>query len=491
LKFFNFGLNPFYKITTIPGRKEGISSSLILGNNVSASIYSSKEKQEAAIKVIEFITSKENIKELSLRNNVLTGISSIYDDEEVCKVMDCELFKSIQPIVRPTKENENYDEYSMKLRYYVYDFVYGDKSAKEVLKEIIDLRKIYSISLDTKETSIGVIFFCLLCVIICIMILSLIFLFIPSFKPFFTFLPNDFWILSILGIIMIFCISFTEMGDITVFKCHLRIILLTIGFSLNMVTFLYKLIITFPEENKISKWIEQHRYLFLLSFIIIDLIMNGLLLIQPYEIKNIEGNGEHFNICELRNTYSVIIGYIFIFFKFIVFISIILLIFLEWNMKSIMIDLRFFISTIYIDALSFLLVLIMDIFNINNYIGYFIINTIIYIVYNISNYIFMFGFRIIFFFVNKVVGDKEEGINTIIINLKNGIDASGNTTTEINKKSRISTNTNNSSKNNRHSNAVMLYQKMLNYHDREEVSNSNSNSLTNSKISKSDNSNSI
>jgi len=487
LKFFYLGLNPFYKVSIIPGRKEGVSSSLMGGNNVSASIYSSKEKQEAAIKVIEFITSKENIKELSLRNNVLTGISSIYDDEEVCKVMDCELFKSIQPIVRPTKENENYDEYSMKLRYYVYDFVYGDKSAKEVLKEIIDLRKIYSISLDTKETSIGVIFFCLLCVIICIMILSLIFLFIPSFKPFFTFIPNDFWILSILGIIMILCISFTEMGDITVFKCHLKIYLLAIGFSLNMVTFLYKLIITFPEENKISKWIEQHRYLFLLLFIIIDLIMNGLLFIHPYEIKTIEGNGEHFNICELRNTLSKIIEYIFVFFKFIVFISIILLTFLEWNIKNIMIDIRFFISTIYIDSLSFLLVLIVNLFNINSYIGYFIIKTIIYIVYGISNYIFMFGFRIIYFFVNKVMRNKEEGINTIISNLKHEIDVSESTANEITNKSEISTDTNNTSSS-KYSNAIKFYQKMLNYHDRKEVSSSSSINL---KVNTYDNTNSI
>ena len=126
---------------------------------------------------------------------------------------------------------------------------------------------------------------------------------------------------------MIFCIGFTEMGNINVFKCHLRLYLLAIRFSLNMVTFLYKLINNFPKENKISKWIEQHRYLFLLSFIIIDLIMNGLLLIEPYEIKNIEKNGEQFNVCELRTIFNEMIEYFFAFIKFIVFISIILLIF--------------------------------------------------------------------------------------------------------------------------------------------------------------------
>jgi len=427
-------------------------------------MYSSKEKQRAAIKVLEFITSKEVKKELSLSISIISGMSSLYDDEEVCKVMDCELFKSIQPVVRPTKENENYDDYSIKFRNYVYDFIYGDKSAKEVLKKVVDLRKIYLVSLNTNETSIGLIFFCILCSIICIMILSLIFLFIPSFTPFFTFIPNDFWILSILGIIMVICIGFTEMGNITVFKCHLRLYLLAIGFSLNMITFLYKLVINFPEENKISKWIEQHRYLFLLSFIIIDLIMNGLLLIEPYEIKNIEGNGEHFNICELRTTFSKIIEYIFAFIKFVVFISIILLTFLEWNMKSIMIDIRFFISTIYIDSLSFLLFLIVNLFKIYSYIGYFTTRIIIFIVYGISNYIFMFGFRIIYFFINKVMRNKEEGINTIINNLKNEIDVSSNTTNEITDKYEVSTNSYNSNTYKKN-NAIKLYQKMLNYHD--------------------------
>jgi len=327
LRFFYLVLNPIYKISIIPGKKEGISSSLIGGNNVSINMYSSKKKQKTAIKMLEFITSKEVKKELSLNFSILPGIDSLYDDEELCKIMDCELFKNIQPVVRPTKENENYDDYSIKFRNYVYDYIYGNKSAKDVLKKIVDLRKIYSVSLDTNETSIGLIFFCILCSIICIMIFSLIFIYIPSFKPFFTFIPNDFWILSITGIIMIFCIGFTEMGNINVFKCHLRLYLLAIRFSLNMVTFLYKLINNFPKENKISKWIEQHRYLFLLSFIIIDLIMNGLLLIEPYEIKNIEKNGEHFNVCELRTIFNEMIEYFFAFIKFIVFISIILLIF--------------------------------------------------------------------------------------------------------------------------------------------------------------------
>ncbi|OUM62225.1 hypothetical protein PIROE2DRAFT_62022 [Piromyces sp. E2] len=71
------------------GRKEGISSSLLGGNNIAASIYSSEEKQNAAIKVIEFITSKEIQKEFSLKNNYFTGISSLYDDDddEVCGII--------------------------------------------------------------------------------------------------------------------------------------------------------------------------------------------------------------------------------------------------------------------------------------------------------------------------------------------------------------------------------------------------------------------
>ena len=50
LRFFYLVLNPIYKISIIPGKKEGISSSLIGGNNVSISKYSPKKNKEQQLK---------------------------------------------------------------------------------------------------------------------------------------------------------------------------------------------------------------------------------------------------------------------------------------------------------------------------------------------------------------------------------------------------------------------------------------------------------
>jgi len=104
----------------------------------------------------------------------------------------------------------------------------------------------------------------------------------------------------------------------------------------------------------------------------------------------------------------------------------------------------------------------------------------IFVVYGISNYIFMYGFRIVYFFINKVMGNKDERNNFNIGNYKNEKEISGNTKNRLTNKSGLSLNANSDSAN-RSSNAVKLYQKILNYHDSKEVSNSSS--LTNSRAS--------
>lgn len=414
--FLNYWLlnpnHPFYDISILPGEKEGISTSCIGGYNIGINKYSSKEKQKAALEILKFITSKDIQKEYSTNFGVYSGISSLYDDEEVCNIMNCELYKSLQPLPRPTIDNENYDEYSFFFRNYIYEYIFGNATVDEALNNIINLRKIYSISLNTKDSSIGLSFFIILCFIICLMILSLIFIFIPSYKPYFEFLPNDFWILSILGIIMILCMSFTELGDITVFKCHLRLYLLSIGFSLNMITCLYKLTINFPKENKFSRWVEKHRYFYLLTFIFIDLLFNGLLLIHPYSINTNQVEGEKkFQYCKIDNTFSKMIEYLFVMAKVFVYLNFLFLIFIEWNMKNTYYDVRTLTSVVYIDALSFILLLVINALKINDYIAYFLIKLLIYFVYGISNYSFIYGYKIIYCLINKYIGNGEKNYN--------------------------------------------------------------------------------
>ncbi|ORX49624.1 periplasmic binding protein-like II [Piromyces finnis] len=487
LKYWYTNSHPVYKKVPLPGRIEGISTSCLGGNNIAVSIFSSKEKQDAAVKVVEFITSKDIKKEFSIKNDLYSGIASLYDDEEVCSSkIDCELFKNLQPVVRPTRENEDYDEFSLNFRNYIYEYIFGNKSAEEVLNNVVNLRKVYMISLDTKDSPIGLISFILLCLLSCIMILSIIFVFIPTFKLQ-DFLPSDFWILLMMGIIMVFSMSFTEIGEITKLNCHLRLFLFSFGFLLNMITVLYKLIICFPEENKFSIWVGKHRYIFISLFIFINMIINFLFLLHPYDIKDVqEDNGKHFKICKLNHMSSISIKYILIFFMSLILLNIIILVFLEWNIKSTFLDIRMFISSIYIDILSFILFIIIELYEIRNYIGYFIIRIIIYSVYGVSNFIFMFFYKIIYYYIKKSSENKEEGINTIINNLKNEIDISSekaSTSRFIStKRSEIGETSNRSSTYQsylQHRRSLSFYNKILNYHSRQEIGRSSCSTVTN------------
>lgn len=124
------------KFTLIPGNKEGISGSVIGGFNVAINKYSSIDKQKDAAIIVEFITSKEIQKKMVLSDKIFSAIPSIYDDEEVCAVVDCEIFKNVQLITRPSSKQHDYSTFSSKFRKAIYEYLYGDKSVKDAMKNV-------------------------------------------------------------------------------------------------------------------------------------------------------------------------------------------------------------------------------------------------------------------------------------------------------------------------------------------------------------------
>jgi len=102
----------------------------------------------------------------------------LYDDE-VCKVINCELGISLQPIPRQRSDAKNYEEYALKFKNYIHEFLYGDKSAAEVLNKINDITKIYHISLDSSTKS-GIIIFIITIILSVIIVSSFSLLFIKG-----------------------------------------------------------------------------------------------------------------------------------------------------------------------------------------------------------------------------------------------------------------------------------------------------------------------
>ncbi|KAL6635676.1 hypothetical protein LY90DRAFT_647971 [Neocallimastix californiae] len=396
-------------------------------------------------------------------------------DDNICKN-----FRNFQLIGKPTSKYENLNEYSKKFVNYAYEFLYGNETAAEALRKIDNLTRIHYLSMNPKKSTLGFISTVIVAIIILLISLSLFILYVHKYKSFFAFLSIDFWIISIIGIIIILCTIFTNFGPRSSFKCSLFDILLIIGSTFNIIPFFYKLIVNFPEFNKVSKWVFNHQYGFFSIFVIIDVILISLYSIKNYDIVDvIIHEGENFQKCEIHHTFGLIMISIILFYKFVVVIGMLLLIFAEWNIELIFYDVRFIVTSIYIDTLSIALMLILYHININNYIIYFVINGLITLIIPTFNYILLFGVRLILPLFKK----EEEiilYINTIhnLQQKNNEINYSSNIIkdSDIINSSTINNNSINTSdcncksimSNNSRNSDTSFYSKLVNYHYRKQ-----------------------
>jgi len=131
------------------------------------------------------INFKRNDKKYFLDGLIIPAIPSIFDDEEVCKIEDCELYKNIQPLLNiPYKfyDKYKYEEIYGKL---AASYVFKNKDLSNILNKIEDITKIYHISLSSNDNYIGLIIVIFVFTFSILMFLSLIFTFTEKFQPFF------------------------------------------------------------------------------------------------------------------------------------------------------------------------------------------------------------------------------------------------------------------------------------------------------------------
>lgn len=380
--------------------------------NIGISRYVSKENQLMAVKVLEYVTS-ELVQINSMKHElIISAISSIYDNKEICSFFDCNLYKNIQFIGKLANASLNYDEYSEKFRKKVYDFLYGNEDdAYKVLKDIDDFTRIYYISINTEESYVGLIFTIIYSVMIFVFLISLNFLFNKDYDQYFKFLSNDdLWIVVIIGFIVFLCSGFTLIGPVTPTKCYLKPLLLSVGMILNFSPILYQLIINFNNENnKLISRITRHRYLFIFCLIFINLLIYIIpFFTSPFSIIKINGDLEDekiFQKCKMGNI-NLVIYNLSIFYQLIILFVVLFLIFMEWNNQYINNDLKLLISGAYTTLFYFVVFLIFEIGNINNYIYYFILWESGILISAFSNYFFFYGHRIILGLLDR--GNKKE-----------------------------------------------------------------------------------
>ncbi|ORX50293.1 hypothetical protein BCR36DRAFT_224354, partial [Piromyces finnis] len=79
--WYNKELEDKYYISILPGYNENISGSTLNGNNIGINKYINKENKLAAIKVIEYFTSKETQMDYIFSFGKISGMKTIYDDQ--------------------------------------------------------------------------------------------------------------------------------------------------------------------------------------------------------------------------------------------------------------------------------------------------------------------------------------------------------------------------------------------------------------------------
>jgi len=248
-----------------------------------------------------------------MEKRITSAIDELYNDEEVCAILDCHLLKNLQPIIRPSSLIRNYDDYSYHHTLYIHEFLYGDKTATETLNNIINILKIYTISINPKESIEGFIVFIITVVIAIIILFSLFYICIKGYRTNFNFLTKDLWVVSFSGLLLILVFIVWEYGDLTPFKCILKVTSIFLGYNLTVIPSLYKLIVNFPEYNRFSGWVKSHKIIFLSGLILICVIEIILLVISsPFVVEERTiPHGKNFKDCKLDHPSGIII-FIFI-----------------------------------------------------------------------------------------------------------------------------------------------------------------------------------
>jgi len=406
--YYGCPTNQTYEQSPLPGATEDISGTYIGGYNIGINRYISKNNINAAIQVLKFITSKREQRDLIINNGILSGIYSLYNDKEICQNVDCQFYKKLQFVGRPSYRHNNYDYYSKVFREYIYEFLYGDESASEVLDKINEITKIHYVTFNNNDKSqdgmfLGFLFAQIILISLYIMIFLSIFLFINKFGNYFYFLNKRFWLLTITGSMLILCAGLTEIGPKKRYKCDIKLICICIGCSFIFLPVLYVLIANYPRNTVLTKWARRHKIIFLLLLITPDLLTFFSIFRSNSAIREIKvDNGKYYEICKfIRDSPYIIITLIVT--KLVILFVMAILILKERKTYSKSDDFRLLILNTITNIIYMIIFFEIHFITFNSYRVYFVVQEILIILFSLTNYIFLYGFRIFWIWTKKSI----------------------------------------------------------------------------------------
>ncbi|KAL6598888.1 periplasmic binding protein-like II [Neocallimastix sp. 'constans'] len=394
-RFWYIGERPAdnnFSFNQLPGKKEGISASCVGGANTSMNRYISEEKKIAAAKVIDFINSYEQQKQNIIQNDLRSAIHSTYSDPEVCQKIDCPKFSSMQGIVRPSSSSVNYEQYSEKFRELARKFIFreSNESAKEILEEIDDIRKIHYVEVNSIPSIviISVVLLTIILIFCCYIYLS-----IKRFRKQFIFLSFNYWCIFLFGILMVLSYCLTGLHKLNNYNCLIRPFLLSIGFSLIYIPLFLKMISIFPSKNSFTKFVKDHYSLVFILFLIVDLALNiTWYIIDPLIVnKFMVTAGKNFQYCSSSSTLGSVMQYIMYAYKLCILMIMCVLVFAEWNLAAFKQDIRSITSTLYINILLIGMFIIVERINIQNRYLFFGLRAALVYCFCLSTLVIIFG----------------------------------------------------------------------------------------------------
>jgi len=89
--------NSEYKASILPGKNENVTASVVNPTNIAINKYIDEGRKKAAAEFIKFVVSKETQKKYLINYFTFSAITELYDDEEVCSVIQCEVIKDALP----------------------------------------------------------------------------------------------------------------------------------------------------------------------------------------------------------------------------------------------------------------------------------------------------------------------------------------------------------------------------------------------------------
>jgi len=511
LKYWNLHLahSPYQKVR-LPGNKENISGTCIGGYNIGINDSISEEKKTMAVEALLYMTSRDVQKKYVMDGRMVSAIPALYEDEDVCAVLDCGLIRGLQPLARPSSIH-NYDEYSHEHTMYIHEFLFDGKTATETLNNINNILKIYTITLNPKESIEGFMVFLVTIALALMILLSLLYIYVKGYRTSFNFLTRDLWAVSFSGILLVLVYVVSEYGDLNAFKCILKVISLCFGYRLIVVPSLYQLLVNFPEKNKYSRWIRINKLTFLSLFALVSVVEIVLLFVSsPFEldVRTIP-RGRNFKVCKFHKVFGIMVTAFIVVKVFLLQGVIGLLVFVEWNITKTAKDIKLTYSGLSISFVLFMIIITMNFIKFNNFKVYFSIYTTTVLLLSLINYIFMFWLRMTPYLSSADINDSflkndmsefkttisknNDDANSDNTNLKRSNNNFNNekmsilsNTTSKNKFNIINNNSNNNNTNNNNTNNSFIINNSYNNNNN---NNNNINSIYNNNNNSNNNSN--